>query len=47
MVKVLEKNGEQTDHIIKYVDCALNDDWDGIKGARAALLDNLKDTVIK
>lgn len=47
MVEMLEKNGEQTDHIIKYVDCALNDDWDGIKGARADLLDNLKDTVIK
>ena len=46
MVEMLEKNGEQTDHIIKYVDCALNDDWDGIKGARADLLDNLKDNFI-
>ena len=47
MVEVLNKNGEETDHIIKYVDCALNDDWDGIRGARDTLLDNLKETVIK
>ncbi|BCU98428.1 MAG: hypothetical protein CM15mV22_0600 [Eurybiavirus sp.] len=46
MVEVLNKNGEETDHI-KNIDCALNDDWDGIRGARDTLLDNLKETVIK
>ena len=47
MVETLDKNGEETDHIIKYINCALNDDWDGIRGARDTLLDNLKETVIK
>ena len=47
MVKQLESNGEETGHITKYIDCALNDDWDGIRGARDTLFDNLKETVIK
>ena len=47
IVATLKKNGEETEHITKYIDCALNDDWDGIRGAREALLDNLKETVIK
>lgn len=47
MVELLQKNGEGVDHIVKYINCALNDDWEGIRGARDELLDNLAETVIK
>ena len=44
---IVNKNGEGVDHIVKYINCALNDDWEGIRGARDELLDNLAETVIK
>ena len=46
MIEWMEKNGEDTSHVMKYINAALNEDWDTIKGAKKAFLDNLKDTLV-
>ena len=41
-----EKNGEDTTIIMKYINAALNDDWDAIKGSKQAYLEDLQETIV-
>lgn len=46
MVEWMEKNGEDTTTIMKYVNAALSDDWDTLKGSMKAYLEDLQETLV-
>ena len=46
MVEWMEKNGEDTTIIMKYINAALNDDWDAIRGSKQAYLEDLQETIV-